>query len=33
MATAIENTREAIARIKTAGSEVIAIKRLGSARR
>jgi len=29
MATAIENTREAIARIKAAGSEVIAIKRLG----
>ncbi len=28
MATAIENTREAIARIKTAGSEVTAIKRL-----
>jgi cell wall-associated NlpC family hydrolase len=29
MATAIENTREAIARIKAAGSEIIAIKRLG----
>ena len=29
MATVIENTREAIARIKTAGSEVTAIKRLG----
>ena len=28
MATAIENTREAIARIKAAGSEIIAIKRL-----
>ena len=28
MATAIENTREAIARIKAAGSEVAAIKRL-----
>jgi cell wall-associated NlpC family hydrolase len=28
MATVIENTREAIARIKAAGSEVIAIKRL-----
>ena len=28
MATVIENTRDAIARIKTAGSEVIAIKRL-----
>ena len=28
MATAIENTREAIARIKTAGSDVMAIKRL-----
>ena len=34
MATAIENTRDAIARIKAAGSEVLAIKRLaeGSAR-
>jgi len=29
MATVIENTREAISRIKTAGSEVTAIKRLG----
>ena len=29
MATVIENTREAIARIKAAGSEVTAIKRLG----
>jgi cell wall-associated NlpC family hydrolase len=29
MATAVENTREAIARIKAAGSEVTAIKRLG----
>jgi cell wall-associated NlpC family hydrolase len=29
MATVVENTREAIARIKTAGSEVTAIKRLG----
>jgi cell wall-associated NlpC family hydrolase len=29
MATAIENTRDAIARIKTAGKEVVAIKRLG----
>jgi cell wall-associated NlpC family hydrolase len=29
MATAIENTRDAIARIKTAGSEITAIKRLG----
>jgi cell wall-associated NlpC family hydrolase len=29
MATAIENTSEAIARIKAAGSEVTAIKRLG----
>ncbi len=29
MATAIENTREAIARTKAAGSEIIAIKRLG----
>ena len=29
MATVLENTREAIARIKTAGSEVTAIKRLG----
>jgi cell wall-associated NlpC family hydrolase len=29
MATAIENTREAIARIKQAGSEITAIKRLG----
>ena len=29
MATAIENTREAIARIKAAGSEITAIKRLG----
>ncbi len=29
MATAIENTRVAIARIKAAGSEIIAIKRLG----
>jgi cell wall-associated NlpC family hydrolase len=28
MATAIENTREAIARIKAAGSELLAIKRL-----
>ena len=28
MATVIENTREAIARIKAAGSEVAAIKRL-----
>jgi cell wall-associated NlpC family hydrolase len=28
MATVIENTRDAIARIKTAGSEVLAIKRL-----
>jgi cell wall-associated NlpC family hydrolase len=28
MATAVENTRDAIARIKAAGSEVIAIKRL-----
>ena len=28
MATVIENTREAIARIKAAGSEVTAIKRL-----
>jgi cell wall-associated NlpC family hydrolase len=29
MATAIENTRDAIARIKAAGSEITAIKRLG----
>jgi cell wall-associated NlpC family hydrolase len=29
MATVVENTREAIARIKAAGSEVTAIKRLG----
>jgi cell wall-associated NlpC family hydrolase len=29
MATVIENTRDAIARIKAAGSEIIAIKRLG----
>jgi cell wall-associated NlpC family hydrolase len=29
MATVIENTNEAIARIKAAGSEVLAIKRLG----
>ena len=29
MATTIENTREAIARIKAAGSEITAIKRLG----
>ena len=29
MATVIENTRDAIARIKAAGSEVTAIKRLG----
>ena len=29
MAAAIENTREAIARIKQAGSEIAAIKRLG----
>jgi len=29
MATAIENTRDAIARIKAAGSDVIGIKRLG----
>jgi cell wall-associated NlpC family hydrolase len=28
MATAIENTKEAIGRIKSAGSEVVAIKRL-----
>jgi len=28
MATAIENTRDAIARIKTAGSEISAIKRM-----
>ena len=28
MATSIENTRDAIARIKTAGSEILAIKRL-----
>jgi cell wall-associated NlpC family hydrolase len=28
MATVIENTKEAIARIKAAGSEVVAIKRL-----
>jgi cell wall-associated NlpC family hydrolase len=28
MATVVENTRDAIARIKTAGSEVIAVKRL-----
>jgi cell wall-associated NlpC family hydrolase len=28
MATVVENTREAIARIKAAGSEVTAIKRL-----
>jgi cell wall-associated NlpC family hydrolase len=28
MATVVENTREAIARIKAAGSEVAAIKRL-----
>jgi ribosomal protein L18E len=28
MATAIENTREAIARIKAAGSEILTIKRL-----
>ena len=28
MATVIENTRDAIARIKTAGSEIVAIKRL-----
>jgi hypothetical protein len=28
MATAIENTGEAIARIKAAGSELLAIKRL-----
>jgi len=29
MATAIENTREALARIKAAGSEITSIKRLG----
>ena len=29
MATVIENTRDAIARIKAAGSEVLAIKRMG----
>jgi cell wall-associated NlpC family hydrolase len=29
MATAVENTRDAIARIKAAGSEVMAIKRMG----
>jgi len=29
MATTIENTREAVARIKAAGSEITAIKRLG----
>jgi len=29
MATVIENTREAIARIKAAGSQIAAIKRLG----
>jgi hypothetical protein len=29
MATAIENTADAIARIKAAGSEITAIKRLG----
>jgi hypothetical protein len=29
MGTVIENTREAIGRIKAAGSEVTAIKRLG----
>jgi Cell wall-associated hydrolases (invasion-associated proteins) len=29
MATAIENTRDAVARIKAAGSEITAIKRLG----
>jgi cell wall-associated NlpC family hydrolase len=29
MATVIENTREAMARIKAAGSEVTVIKRLG----
>jgi len=29
MATAVENTRDAIARIKATGSEVLAIKRLG----
>jgi hypothetical protein len=29
MATTIENTRDAIARIKAAGSEILAIKRLG----
>jgi hypothetical protein len=28
MATVVENTREAIARIKAAGSEVTAVKRL-----
>jgi len=28
MTTVIENTREAIARIKAAGSELVAIKRL-----
>ena len=32
MATVIENTREAIARIKAAGSEVTAIKRLADYR-
>jgi hypothetical protein len=29
MATVVENTRDAVARIKAAGSEVTAIKRLG----
>ena len=28
MATMIENTRDAVARIKAAGSEILAIKRL-----
>jgi hypothetical protein len=28
MATNIENTRDAVARIKAAGSEIVAIKRL-----
>jgi cell wall-associated NlpC family hydrolase len=29
MATAIENTRDAVARIKASGSEISAIKRMG----
>ena len=33
MATEIENTRDAIARIKAAGSEITAIKRMGEVNR